>query len=89
MDFLQEITQLPLSVVFCAADSFLYPVVNDDVLFFAELVNLKALVLNRKPLFSSYIKLNIYLITRVWDKRGLKSAIRMQTRCWATMGVVA
>ena len=47
MDFLQEITQLPLSVVFCATDSFLYPVVNDEILFLTELVNLKALVFNR------------------------------------------
>jgi hypothetical protein len=47
VDFTQQPSKLPFGIILRATDSFLYPVVNDDVLLLTELVNLEALVLNR------------------------------------------
>ena len=46
VDFFEQVAELALGVVFCAADGFFYPVVDDYVLLLAEVVNLEALVLN-------------------------------------------
>lgn len=43
--FLQQEAQLTLGVVFCAADGLLYPVVDDDILSFTEVVDFETLVL--------------------------------------------
>ena len=45
--YFQQSAQLSLCVTLCPADSLLYPAVYVQVIHFAELLNLKSLVLNR------------------------------------------
>ena len=44
MYFFKKGTQLSFSVIFCSADSLLYPIVNSQILFYAELIDFKPLI---------------------------------------------